>query len=81
MNTHADAKRKNLASQLLVVIKNGNFDRDALIQVFHLPRTTIFDALKILEKDHLIYRFNFVEEGRPRGRPRVYYHYLGGLGS
>lgn len=60
--------------QLLVydtIIKCGPMTRDAIVQKLCVPRTTVYDAIKLLESKGLaarrpIYHFGPMNRGRPK---------------
>ena len=52
-----------------LLIEGGPASRDAIVQKLQAPRTTVFDALKFLEKKGLAARRAFYHEEHVRGRP------------
>jgi predicted ArsR family transcriptional regulator len=75
----ADAGMTNLMSRLyLYLCDHGPTERDALVQKLATPRTTVFDAAKMLEGIGLVKRFPFYHFGpMKRGRPKIMFGIVG----
>jgi sugar-specific transcriptional regulator TrmB len=60
------------------IIKLGPSTRDTLVQKLQMPRTTIYDSLKFLEKLGLVARRPMYPLGpMARGRPWVEFYLVG----
>ena len=60
------------------IIHHGPTVRDDLVQKLQMPRTTIYDSLKFLEKRGLVARRPIYHFGpMKRGRPQVQFYLVG----
>ena len=73
-----DSGMTELALKLYdLLIQGGPMSRDALVQKLTSPRTSVFDAAKMLEKMGLVARRPHYIAGQSRGRPRVEFYIVG----
>ena len=74
----ADAGMTELALRLYdLLIQGGPMERAALVQKLATPRTTVFDAAKMLEGMGLVARRAHYITGQSRGRPKVEFYIVG----
>jgi len=60
------------------IIHGGPSTRDTLVQKLQMPRTTIYDSIKFLEKLGLVARRPIYHFGpMKRGRPQVQFYLVG----
>jgi predicted transcriptional regulator len=73
-----DAGMTELALRLYdLLIQGGPMSRDALVQKSTSPRTSVFDAAKMLAKIGLLARRPHYIAGQSRGRPKVEFYIVG----
>jgi predicted ArsR family transcriptional regulator len=62
-----------IEEKLLGVLKAGPLTRDQLVQQLHVPRTTIYDGLKLLIAAGEVEKYPVFTENQGRGRPRMFF--------
>jgi predicted transcriptional regulator len=67
-----------IVNELIVLLKEGPLTRDQLVKKMNIPRTTIYDGLRILLKCNKVKKFPVYLCDRPRGRPKVLFSLIEG---
>jgi predicted ArsR family transcriptional regulator len=77
MNDYTDYKYNELkkrANKIIELLKDGDYDRDQITKILNIPRTTIYDTLKLLEMNNIVNRYSL--ETTKRGRPRIFWRLI-----
>lgn len=65
-----------IEEKLLSVLSRGALTRDQLVQKLSIPRTTIYDGLKLLIGKNEVMKYPLYDSARSRGRPVVMFSLL-----
>lgn len=63
--------RKSLMITIKDLLKNGALTRDQMVKALDIPRTTIYDSLKVLIKLGIVVKYPEFKPERNRGRPKI----------
>ena len=72
---------EKLMTQLLELLKASPMDRNTLVDKTDVPRSTLFDALKVLIKQGFVAKGPRYDTEQARGRPKVAFRWTGKIGA